>query len=90
MTVIYSLDDISAHRKMDDIWMTIHNKIYNITVFMKDVFEQSFDIINSNDATAAFDHIGHSDDACETLKQYYIVDLGVKVRRKKKNKGFYN
>jgi cytochrome-b5 reductase len=37
MSTIYSLDDISTHCKKDDIWMTIHNKVYNITAFMNEV-----------------------------------------------------
>lgn len=36
-STIYSLDDVSKHNTKDDLWMTIHNKVYNITEFVLEV-----------------------------------------------------
>jgi hypothetical protein len=35
-----------------------------------------------NDATEAFEHLGHSDVAREMLKKYYIGELDIKVKIK--------
>lgn len=36
-STVYSLDDVSKHNTKDDLWMTIHNKVYNITEFVVEV-----------------------------------------------------
>ena len=36
-STVYSLDDVSKHNTKDDLWMSIHNKVYNITEFVLEV-----------------------------------------------------
>jgi hypothetical protein len=36
-TTIYSLDDVSKHNTKKDLWMTIHDKVYNVTEFVLEV-----------------------------------------------------
>lgn len=55
----------------------IYGKVYDITRFVEEhpggeevLFEQA-----GGDATESFDDVGHSYDAKEMLKQYYIGDL---------------
>lgn len=36
-TTVYSLDDVSKHNTKNDLYMAIHNKVYNITDFVLEV-----------------------------------------------------
>lgn len=36
-STVYSLDDVSKHNTKGDLWMSIHNKVYNITEFVLEV-----------------------------------------------------
>lgn len=36
-TTIYTLDDISKHNTKNDMWMTIHDKVYDISEFVLEV-----------------------------------------------------
>ena len=69
--------EVYQHKTKDDAWMILHNKVYNVT-----------DIINIHpggvaclfscvglDGTVNFDDVGHSNDAWEMLRPYYIGDL---------------
>ncbi|KAI8366641.1 cytochrome b5 [Radiomyces spectabilis] len=77
MAAIYSLDDVSKHNTKDDLWMAIHNKVYNITEFILEHPGGEEVLIDEagKDATEAFEDIGHSDEAREVLEKYYIGDL---------------
>lgn len=41
-TTVYSLDDISKHNTKNDLYMAIHNKVYNITDFVLEVNKKIF------------------------------------------------
>lgn len=34
---IFSLDEVSKHRTKSDLWVIIHNKVYDITHFIAEV-----------------------------------------------------
>lgn len=74
---IYSLEQVSSHKSAKDCWMVIDGKVYDITKFIEEhpggeevLIEQA-----GLDATESFEEIGHSDDARELLKKFYIGDL---------------
>ncbi|KAL9537246.1 hypothetical protein MBANPS3_011949 [Mucor bainieri] len=84
-STIYSLDDVSKHNTKDDLWMTIHNKVYNITEFVLEhpggeevLLDEAADgtwHTLGKDATEAFEDIGHSDEARKILEKYLIGTL---------------
>ncbi|OLY81277.1 Cytochrome b5 [Smittium mucronatum] len=77
MSKLYTADDVCIHNKRSDIWVVIHNKVYDITKFLEE-HPGGEDVLLENaglDATMNFDDIGHSDDARTLLKNFYIGDL---------------
>ncbi|OBZ89406.1 Cytochrome b5 [Choanephora cucurbitarum] len=76
-TAVYSLEEVSKHNTKNDLWMSIHNKVYNITEFVQEhpggeevLYDEA-----GKDATEAFEDIGHSDEAREILEKYLIGEL---------------
>ncbi|CAO0803568.1 unnamed protein product [Mucor circinelloides] len=76
-SAVYSLDDVSKHNTKDDLWMTIHNKVYNITEFVLEHPGGEEVLLDEagKDATEAFEDIGHSDEAREILEKYLVGTL---------------
>ncbi|KAM8947344.1 cytochrome b5 type B [Pelodytes ibericus] len=73
----YTLEEVRKRSSGDETWLVIHCKVYDITRFVEEhpggeevLFEQA-----GADATESFEDVGHSYDAREMLKQYYIGDL---------------
>lgn len=74
---IYKLEEVALHNSAEDIWMAIHNKVYDITKFI-DEHPGGMEVLIENaglEATYAFEDVGHSLDARDLLSQYYIGDL---------------
>ncbi|KAI8854482.1 cytochrome b5-like heme/steroid binding domain-containing protein [Chytridium lagenaria] len=77
MAKVFAWSDIGAHNTRDDCWMVIDKKVYDITKFLDEhpggeevLLEQA-----GIDASEAFEEIGHSDDARDLLKKFYLGDL---------------
>lgn len=80
---IYSLDQVTPHSTPADLWVVIYNNVYDITGFIKDHpggGEVLFDC-GGADATEAFEDVGHSQDAFDMLKPYWIGKLSSKELR---------
>ncbi|KAI7857990.1 cytochrome b5-like heme/steroid binding domain-containing protein, partial [Circinella umbellata] len=78
---IMDYEEISKHNKRNDLYVVVHNKVYNITPFLNE-HPGGEDVLmdeGGRDATEAFEDIGHSDDARELLEKYYVGDLDPKV-----------
>ncbi|XP_029577376.1 cytochrome b5 [Salmo trutta] len=82
--IYYTLEEIKAHNMSRDVWLIIHDKVYNITSFLEEhpggeevLVEQA-----GADATESFEDVGHSTDAREMLIQYYIGELHMDDRKK--------
>lgn len=73
----YTLEDVRKKNSAKELWLVIHGRVYDITRFVEEhpggeevLFEQA-----GADATESFEDVGHSVDAREMLKQYYVGDL---------------
>ncbi|KAM9302019.1 cytochrome b5 type B [Gastrophryne carolinensis] len=73
----YTLEEVNKRNSAKELWLVIHGKVYDITRFVEEhpggeevLFEQA-----GSDATESFEDVGHSIDARDMLKQYYIGDL---------------
>ena len=73
----YRLEEVAKHNSMKEIWLVIHRRVYDITHFLNKhpggeevLMEQA-----GADASESFEDVGHSSDAREMLKQYYIGDV---------------
>ncbi|KAL3490126.1 putative cytochrome B5 [Aspergillus germanicus] len=73
----YTLEQVKAHCKPDDVWIILHNKVYDVTKYLEDHPGGAAVLIEvaGTDATQAFEDIGHSDEAREQLEPYYLGDL---------------
>lgn len=78
---MYTLEEVQKHNKSDDLWIVLHNKIYDITKYIEDHPGGSAILIEvaGTDATEAFEETGHSDEARDELARYHIGDLPSEV-----------
>ncbi|KAI8890899.1 cytochrome b5 [Backusella circina FSU 941] len=77
MASIFSSDDVAKHNTKNDLWVSIHNKVYNVTEFVIEHPGGEEVLIDEagKDATEAFEDIGHSDEARDILEKYLIGTL---------------
>ncbi|XP_067636050.1 cytochrome b5 isoform X1 [Eurosta solidaginis] len=73
----YTLQVVKEHNKSDDLWIVIDGKVYDVTKFRHEHpgGEDALDEVAGRDATTEFNDVGHSQEAKEMLKKYYIGDL---------------
>ncbi|XP_073981537.1 cytochrome b5 isoform X1 [Rhodnius prolixus] len=79
---IYRLEEVKKHREIEDVWVAIHNSVYNVSDFLNEhpggeevLLEQA-----GRDATEAFEDVGHSTDAREMMSKYKIGELAEEDR----------
>ncbi|KAK1579769.1 cytochrome b5 [Colletotrichum navitas] len=77
MGVELTYQDVAEHNTKKDIYMVIHDKIYDVTKFVDEHpgGEEVLLDVGGQDATEAFEDVGHSDEARETLEQLHIGEL---------------
>ncbi|XP_015588199.1 cytochrome b5-like [Cephus cinctus] len=73
MAQIFTHDEVTRHNKEKDLWMIIHEGVYDLTKFLKEHPGGEEVLINlaGKDGTTCFDEIGHTTEAVqlrETLK----------------------
>lgn len=81
---MYTLEEVQKHNKADDVWIVLHNKVYDISKYLEDHPGGSAILIEvaGTDATEAFEETGHSDEAREELEKYHIGELPTEVSNK--------
>ncbi|XP_050088146.1 cytochrome b5 isoform X1 [Anopheles aquasalis] len=81
----YTLAEVGQHNKPTDVWMVIHDKVYDVTKFLHEHpgGEEVLIEYAGKEATTEFDDVGHSSDAKEQMKQYLIGELAEADRKKK-------
>ncbi|EFX03414.1 cytochrome b5 [Grosmannia clavigera kw1407] len=69
--------DVAEHNTKNDLYMVIHSKVYNVTKFVDEHpgGEEVLLDVGGQDATEAFEDVGHSDEARETLAQLLVGPL---------------
>ncbi|KAL4938601.1 hypothetical protein BDV06DRAFT_231662 [Aspergillus oleicola] len=82
----FSTQDVATHKSRDDLWVIIHGKVYNLTPYLRDHpggAEVLYDVAGK-DATAAYEDVGHSEDADEIMQTYLIGQATDAAQHKKK------
>ncbi|NWV34181.1 CYB5B protein, partial [Grantiella picta] len=71
------LEEVGKRNSNREAWLVIHGHVYDVTRFLEEhpggeevLLEQA-----GRDATESFEDVGHSTDAREMLKQYYIGEV---------------
>ncbi|ODQ61693.1 hypothetical protein WICANDRAFT_24647, partial [Wickerhamomyces anomalus NRRL Y-366-8] len=70
----YTLSEIATHDRNDDLWMIIHDKVYDVTSMIDEHpggAEVLFECAGM-DATEPFDDVGHSQDSVNMLKPLFV------------------
>ncbi|KAL5362932.1 hypothetical protein BJX96DRAFT_177620 [Aspergillus floccosus] len=73
----FTLEEVEAHKNKTDLWVAIHGKVYDVTKYAKD-HPGGVDVlvdVAGQDATEAYEDVGHSEDANEILETYLIGTL---------------
>ncbi|XP_045603757.1 cytochrome b5 isoform X2 [Procambarus clarkii] len=86
---VFTLAEVLRHKKADSCWTVIHDKVYDVTKFLDEhpggeevLLEQA-----GTDATEGFEDVGHSTDAREMMKEYYIGELAEEDKKNSKDRG---
>ncbi|KAH8897068.1 cytochrome b5 [Thozetella sp. PMI_491] len=76
----FTYQDVAEHNTKKDIYVVIHDKVYDCTKFVDEHpgGEEVLLDVGGQDATEAFEDVGHSDEARETLEQ---LEVGVLKRK---------
>ncbi|XP_037671656.1 cytochrome b5 type B isoform X2 [Choloepus didactylus] len=89
----YRLEEVAKRNSSEEIWLVIHGRVYDVSSFLNEhpggeevLLEQA-----GLDASESFEDVGHSSDAREMLKEYYIGDVhpsDIKTESGSKSWGF--
>ncbi|CAH1411956.1 unnamed protein product [Lactuca virosa] len=76
---VLSLEEVSKHATKEDCWLVISGKVYDITPFLDDHpgGDEVLVLATRKDATEEFEDVGHSQNARDMLKDYYVGDIDV-------------
>jgi len=73
----YSLAEVKKHNDNHSCWLVIHNEVFDVTEFLNEhpggeevLLEQG-----GNEASEAFEDVGHSSDARELMLKYKIGEI---------------
>ncbi len=76
--------ELAKHASLKDLWVAVHGKVYDATSFVSEHpgGEEVLMDVGGQDATEAFEDVGHSDEAREILDGLYKADLHGSEARK--------
>ncbi|KAH7346599.1 cytochrome-b5 reductase [Rhexocercosporidium sp. MPI-PUGE-AT-0058] len=77
MSKEFTYSDVSSHASKKDLFMVIHDKVYDTTAFVDEHpgGEEVLLDVGGQDATEAFEDVGHSDEAREILEGLLVGEL---------------
>ncbi|KAF1995376.1 cytochrome b5 [Amniculicola lignicola CBS 123094] len=73
----YTYSDVSEHASKKDLFLVVHDKVYNASSFVDEHpgGEEVLLDVGGQDATEAFEDVGHSDEAREILDGLLVGTL---------------
>ena len=77
MPQTFTHKDLACHSQPGDLWIAIDDKVYDVSEFADEHPGGNEVLLEEarGDATAAFESVGHSDEARRMLKEYYLGDI---------------
>ncbi|KJZ78486.1 Putative cytochrome b5 [Hirsutella minnesotensis 3608] len=77
MSKEFTYQDVAEHNTKKDLYLVIHDKVYDCVQFVDEHpgGEEVMLDVAGQDATEAFEDVGHSDEARETLDKLYVGEL---------------
>ncbi len=79
--MVLSMTEVAKHNKLNDCWMLMGNKVYNITAYLPYHPGGAGAILPycGKDGAAAFNGLPHSQNAANLLASYYLGDLNSSI-----------
>eukprot|EP01094_Clydonella_sp_ATCC50884_P026688 TRINITY_DN7411_c0_g1_i1.p1 TRINITY_DN7411_c0_g1~~TRINITY_DN7411_c0_g1_i1.p1 ORF type:complete len:142 (-),score=63.21 TRINITY_DN7411_c0_g1_i1:48-473(-) len=76
---VFTEEEVAKHNSPDDLWLVVHDKVYDCTSFMDEHpgGDQVLIDLAGQDGTVDFEKVGHSDDAWDMMKPLLIGSLKV-------------
>ncbi|KAJ5151754.1 Cytochrome b5 [Penicillium capsulatum] len=73
----YTLKEVATHNTKNDTWIVIHGQVFDITDYLQDHPGGAEVLLGTagTDATAAYEDVGHSEDAREIMQPYLVGTL---------------
>jgi cytochrome b involved in lipid metabolism len=73
----FTYSDVSEHNSKNDLYMVVHDKVYNASSFVDEHpgGEEVLLDVGGQDSTEAFEDVGHSDEAREILEGLLVGTL---------------
>ncbi|XP_076233182.1 cytochrome b5 isoform X2 [Calliopsis andreniformis] len=83
-TKLYTRAEVFKHTENNDLWIIIHNKVYNLSSFLNEHpgGEEVLLELGGRDGTEPFEDIGHSSDARQMMESYKIGEIVEEERTK--------
>merc|ERR1712216_243282 len=71
------MEEVEKHSSVDDLWLVIDGKVYDVTPFMDDHPGGGEIMLSAagKDGTQDFEDVGHLPHARELLKKYYLDEF---------------
>ncbi|RMJ28549.1 Cytochrome b5 [Aspergillus sp. HF37] len=72
-----TFQEVAAHNTKKDLYLVIHDKVYDVSKFVDEHpgGEEVLLDVGGQDASEAFEDVGHSDEARETLSEMLVGDV---------------
>ncbi|KAI0204141.1 hypothetical protein F4808DRAFT_457242 [Astrocystis sublimbata] len=70
----YALKDVNKHNSKGDLWIVIHGHVYDISDYARDHpgGVEPLTEVGGQDATSAYEDVGHSEDARDIMQSYLV------------------
>ncbi|QIW98538.1 hypothetical protein AMS68_004056 [Peltaster fructicola] len=70
-------EDVAKHKTRQDLWITVHGNVYDVTAYAADHPGGADALVEvaGQDATSAYEDVGHSDDAGEIMQSFLVGKL---------------
>ena len=77
MDRVMTMEEVSKHNQPDDMWMVLHGKVYDVTMFLEEHPGGSDILIETagTDVTNQFEEMLHSKIARQQTTQFHIGDI---------------
>lgn len=77
MTTIYTAEEVAKHNTEKDVWLVIHNGVYDVAKFLQEHpgGEEVLIKLGGMDGSQCWDDIGHSEEAHQLRDNYKIGEL---------------